>query len=108
MQVTPSGTSCLLKKDDQALVMALERPHRVTTFGEYADVFVQSVFIWVQCFDRIDRCQHSITTGTRMKQTHGIRPIRRIIENESVPLSKKGPTFCHLVKIKQIFFLSGL
>ena len=39
-QITLTGTT-LLVIDGQALVMTLGKPHGITTFGEYADVFVK-------------------------------------------------------------------
>ena len=101
-RVTLSGTTSLVI-DDQALVMALGKPPGVTTFGEYADVFMKSVFDIGVGFDRIDVTksfgryqQDSIKAGTRMERTHGIHPVRRVIENESVPLPDKWSNFLSL------------
>lgn len=52
-KLTLSGTACLVI-NDQALAMALGKPHEVNTFGEYEDVFVKSVFHMGASFDMTD------------------------------------------------------
>ena len=99
-QVTLTGNTCLVI-DGQALVMALGKPSGITTFGEYADAFVNSVFAMGKKFERVDVTfdryqQDSIKTGTRMKRTRGSRPIRRVIENQNVPLPDKWTNFLSL------------
>ena len=99
-EITLCGTSCLVI-DGQALVMALGKLHGATTFGQYANVFIKSVFDMGISFDRIDvtfdRYQKdSIKSGTRMKRTHGNRPIRRVIESRSTPLPDKWSNFVSL------------
>ena len=99
-QVTLTGTTCLVI-DGQALVMLLGKPSGITTFGEYADRFVNSVFSMGAKFERIDVTfdryqQDSIKTGTRMKCTSGSRPIRRVIENQHVPLPDNWKSFLSL------------
>ena len=111
-QVTLTGTTCLVI-DGQALVMLLGKPSGITTFGEYADRFVNSVFSMGAKFERIDVTfdryqQDSIKTGTRMKRTRGSRPIRRVIENQNVPLPDNWKSFLSLGAIKQILQSSFL
>ena len=45
--------------------------------------------------------KHSIKGGTRKKQSHSLRPIRRIIENAEVPLPKDWEGFLSLDENKQ-------
>ena len=86
-------SSCLII-DGQATVMALEKPDAAITFGDYADQFVVHVLKTANAFDRVDvvfdRYQEfSIKTGTRIKRTKKLRPIRRLIENRDVQLPKQ-------------------
>ena len=76
--ILPGTTGLVI--DGQALVMAIGKPHDVTTFGGYADMFVKSVMNMGASFNRIDVTfdhyqQHSIKDGTRKKRTKGSRPI---------------------------------
>ena len=84
--------------DGQATVMALGKPDAAITFGDYADQFVGQVLKTVNSFDRVDvvfdRYQEfSIKTGTRVKRTKKLRPIRRFIEKKDVPLPKQWPDY---------------
>ena len=99
-QVTLTGNTCLVI-DGQALVMLHGKPSGITTFGEYADKFVSSVFSMGAKFERIDvtfdRYQKdSIKTGRRIKRTRGSRPIRRVIENQNVSLPDNWKSFLSL------------
>ena len=79
-------------------MMALGKPDAAITFGDYADQFVGHVLKTANGFDRVDvvfdRYQEfSIKTGTRVKRTKKLRPIRRLIENKDVPLPKQWPDY---------------
>ena len=100
-----TGTASLVI-DGQALVMALGKPPGVSTFGNYADVFMKSVLDMGAEFDRIDLVfdrydQASIKAGTRKKRTRGIQPVRRVIESDSVPLPDKWINFISLAENKE-------
>ena len=84
--------------DGQATVMALGKPDNAITFGDYADQFVGHALKTANDFDRVDvvfdRYQEfSIKTGTRVKQTKKLCPIRRLIENKDDPLPKQWPDY---------------
>ena len=90
-------SSCLII-DGQATVMALGKPDAAITFGDYADQFVGHVLKTADAFHRVDvvfdRYQEfSIKTGTRIKRTKKLRPIRRLIENRDVQLPKQWPDY---------------
>ncbi len=79
--------------DGHALIQSLGKPHGCQTFGDYADVFVQSVnkHFRTGCtrvdvtFDRY-LGQQSIKASTRSKRTSKRRPIRKLIDSPDVPL----------------------
>ena len=77
--------------------MALGKSDAAITFGDYADQFVGHVLKIANAFDRVDVVfdsyqEFSIKTGTRVKRTKKLRPIRRLIENKDVPSQNSGQT----------------
>ena len=87
--------------DGQALVMALGKPSDVKTFGEYANMFVETVLKMGAQYQRIDvafdRYQsNSIKRGTRAKQKERHRPVHRKIENDMVPIPSDWAGFISL------------
>ncbi|KAG1668552.1 Protein smg8 [Nymphon striatum] len=96
-EITISESSCLII-DGQAMVMSLGKPADVNTFGEYADVVVKYVLKQGEAYNRIDvtfdRYNNlSIKGDTRVKRTKKSRPIRRLIEDDDVPLPNKWTDF---------------
>ena len=88
----------MLVIDGQALVFAIGKPQTAKTFGELADVFVDSVLQSGALFRRIgvlfDRYkEHSIKRGTRKRRGKGFVAIRRPIESRDVPLPTKWENF---------------
>ena len=108
--VTPSivdfeGTTALVI-DGQALIMAIGKPRDVSTFGSYADIFVNTVKNMGARFDRIDVVfdhykQLSIKESTRQKRMKGTRPIRRVVTDTSVTLPSNWSSFISLAENKQ-------
>jgi hypothetical protein len=91
------GTSCLIV-DGQAQVNILGKPKEASTFGQLADIFVQSVLRMGQNYDRIDVVfdryrETSIKSGTRDHRTRKCTPIRRVIEHRNVPLPSNWGSF---------------
>ena len=102
------ASSCLLI-DGQALVMALGKPQGIKTFGDFANIFTETVFkMGAKYHQRIDvvfdrYLDESIKSGTRVKRKQRHRPVRRKIENDStVPLPSDWSSFTALEQIKQI------
>ena len=92
-RVTPIAGRSMLVVDGQALVMALGRPSECNTFDDLGDKFVRAVLASGKDFYPIevtfDRYREtSIKCTTRKKRFRGYAPIRRIIEDGSVPLPK--------------------
>ena len=76
------------------------------TFDDLADKFVKAVFVSGKDFDRIDVTfdryrETSIKCATRKKRSRGHVPIRRVIEDGSVPLLSPGLTFWLLLSSAQ-------
>ena len=85
------GDNATIIIDGQALVIAIGKPHGLSTFGDLADVFKNTVLQIGHLFDRIDVAfdryyKASIKSGTRKRRAKGIRPIRRVIDRCEVPL----------------------
>ncbi|KAG1701285.1 SH3 and multiple ankyrin repeat domains protein 1 [Nymphon striatum] len=96
-EITISESSCLII-DGQAMIMSLGKPAYVNTFGEYADVVVKYVLKQREAYNRIDVTfdrynDLSIKGDTRVKRTKKSRPIRRLIEDDDVPLPNKWTDF---------------
>ena len=77
--------------DGKALVMALGRPSECTTFDNLADTFLKAVLVCGKDYDRIDVAfdryrETSIKCATTKKRSRGHAPIRRALENGTVPL----------------------
>ena len=94
------GSSCLLI-DGLALVAAIGRPSGAQTFGDFADSFQSAVLQAGSRYQQIhvifDRYQEdSIKSGTRKRRTKSARPIRRVIEDASVPLPYSWSNFLAL------------
>lgn len=82
--------SCLII-DGQALVLTLGKPAGVVTFEELADSFLNLVIHMGRHFSRIDVIfdryyDKSIKAGTRDRRSKHVIPVRRMIENGSVPV----------------------
>ncbi|XP_051232747.1 uncharacterized protein LOC127350304 [Dicentrarchus labrax] len=96
--------SCFLI-DGQALVMALGKPPDITTFGNYANKFADTVLKMAEKYQRVDVVfdryhDESIKTGTRKKRKQRHRPVRREIVNDSVPLPADWSSFMALEENK--------
>ncbi|MES9881882.1 MAG: hypothetical protein ABW185_13470, partial [Sedimenticola sp.] len=83
--------SATLVIDGQALVHVIGKPKSAITFGDYANVFVGSVFQSGTEYSRIDVVfdryyEHSTKSGTRLKRKKAVKAIRRIIGSRDVPL----------------------
>ena len=100
-QVTPVAGRSTLIVDGQALVMALGRPSECNTFDDFAEKFVKAVLFSGKDFNRIDVTfdryrETSIKCATRKKRSRGHAPIRRVIEDGTVPLPKHWSNFLAL------------
>ncbi|KAG1714697.1 Kelch-like protein 1 [Nymphon striatum] len=78
--------------------MADKKPADVNTFGEYADVVVKYVLKQGEAYNRIDVTfdrynDLSIKGDKRVKRTKKSRLIRRLIEDDDVPLPNKWTNF---------------
>lgn len=94
------GSSGLLI-DGLALVSAIGRPPGSQTFGDFAESFqaaaLQPGSRYQQIHVVFDHYQEdSIKSGTRERRTTSTRPIRRVIEDGSVPLPHSWPDFLAL------------
>ena len=72
--------------------VSLGRPSECNTFDDLADKFVKAVFVSGKDFDRID---------VTFDRSRGHVPIRRVIEDGSVPLLSPGLTFWLLLSSAQ-------
>jgi len=95
------GDNATIIIDGQALVIAIGKPHGLSTFGDLADVFKNTVLQIGHLFDRIDVAfdryyKVSIKSGTRKRRAKGIRPIRRVIDSREVPLPADWSNFLAL------------
>ena len=100
-RATPIAGRSTLVVDGQALVMALGRPSDCNTIDDLGDKFVKAVLASGKDFYRIDvtfdRYRETlIKCTTRKKRSRGHAPIRRIIEDGSVPLPKSWSSFVAL------------
>ncbi|CAH3185140.1 unnamed protein product [Porites lobata] len=100
-RVTPVTGRSTLVIDGQALVMALGRPTECNTFDDFADRFLKAVLVCGKDYDRIDVAfdryrETSIKCATRKKRSRGHAPIRRVIEDGTVPLPRSWSTFLAL------------
>ena len=103
-QIELQGRACLLI-DGMALVAAIGKPTDAKTFGDLGDKFLAAVFGSGSCYHEIhvlfDRYEkNSIKAGTRERRTKTTRPIRRVIENQNVPLPTSWPNFLALPENK--------
>ena len=97
-------SSCLII-DGQALVNEIGKPADDVTFGDLANTFVTSVLQIGTRYQRVDIVfdryrDASIKSKTRIRRTKTARPIRRVIENRDVPLSKSWSNFIALPENK--------
>ncbi|KAJ8410625.1 hypothetical protein AAFF_G00195290 [Aldrovandia affinis] len=88
----------MLVIDGQALVIAIGKPQAAKTFGDLADVFVETVLQSGAQFQRIDVLfdhyhKHSIKSGTRKRRGRGSVEIRRPVESRDLPLPAKWQNF---------------
>lgn len=98
---TPTTGHSQIVIDGQALVMSLGQPSDCSTFGEYAGKFVRAVLRYAKDFHRVDVTfdryrEMSIKNVTRKKRAKGCSPIRRAIEDGSVPLPRNWSNFLAL------------
>ena len=98
------GTSCLLI-DGMALVATIGKPNDALTFGDYAEAFQSAVLNAGSRYDQIhvlfDRYEWSlIQAGTREQRTKATCPVRRVIENENVPVLNNWSNFLALSENK--------
>lgn len=103
-EIQLQGSSCLLI-DGLALVAAIGRPSGAQTFGDFADSFQAAVHQASSRYQQVhvifDRYQEdSIKSGTRKRRTKSARPIRRVIEDRSVPLPHSWSNFLALPENK--------
>ena len=104
-QVTVTGSASLVI-DGQALINAIGIPSGAKTFFEYSTVFLQYVLSIGSSFHRADIVfdryfSNSIKSTTRKRRRQGHRPIRRIIEDGSVPLPNNWGNFLSLEENKE-------
>ena len=97
-------SSCLII-ERQALINALRKPQDAVTFGDYADIYVQTVLTSGQNSQRIDVAfdryrDDTIKAGTRTRRTQAARPIRKVIESRDVPLPNNWTNFLSLSENK--------
>ena len=90
--------------DGQALLVSLGKPQNATTFGDLAQIFIQSIYKSGAMYTRIDVLfdryeQLSIKSGTRSRRQKGT-PIRRKIETPDVPLPQDWDGFLSNVENK--------
>ena len=98
------GTSCLII-DDHALVQAISRPAGTKASGELANIFVCSVMQSGFHSGRIDivfdRYYYtSMKSITRKRPSKSSRPIRKVVNDESVPLPVNWENFSALAENK--------
>ena len=89
--------------DGHALIQKIGKPSECSTFGDYANVFIKAVcknfFGLVTRVDVVfDRYigPESIKAPTRQKRTGKKRPIRKVIDNDDVPLPQVWSQFISL------------
>ena len=89
--------------DAHAKIQALGKPQGCSTFGDYADVFVASVFkhlrhttthVNVTFYRYLG--QQLIKSSTRTKRTAKKRPVRKLIQGPEVPLPQVWAQFISL------------
>lgn len=88
----------MLIVDGQALVIAIWKPQEAKTFGDLADIFVETVLRSGAQFQRIDVLfdryhTHSIKSGTLKRRGRGLVAIRRPVEGRDLPLPTKWENF---------------
>ena len=103
--VAVTGSASLVI-DGQALINAIGKPSGAKTFFEYSTVFMQNVLSIGSSFQRVDIVfdryfSKSIESTTRKRRRQGHRPIRRIIEDGSVPLPNNWGNFLSLEENKE-------
>ena len=89
--------------DGHAKIQALGQPQGCSSFGDYADTFVASVFKHLRhTTTRVDvtsDCylgQHSIKSSTRIKRTAKRRPFQKLNQGPEVPLPQVWSQFIAL------------
>jgi hypothetical protein len=87
--------------DGMALVVGIGKPSGTQTFEDYANAFQTAVLNAGSRYQEIhvvfDRyVEDSIKSGTRQRRAQMTRPIRRVIENGSVPLPHNWQNFLAL------------
>jgi hypothetical protein len=95
------GQESTLIIDGQAFVMAIGKPPKAKTFGDLADAFVAPVLRSGAAFCRIDVVfdryyDMSIKGGTRKRRGKQAAPVRREIQDRSVPLPPNWNNFMAL------------
>ena len=87
--------SCLIS-DGQAVVAAIEKPARPTTFGNLADVFAENVLVSGIFFRRIDVTSNRYidnSTKSRIRKNRSRKAIRKIVDDRTVPLPQNWNEF---------------
>lgn len=92
------GVANALIIDGQALVVAIGKPKEASTFQDLAQIFINSVTRAGMSFCRIDIVfdryyDNSVKSATRQKRAKGAKPVRRPIENGTVPLPQDWGSF---------------
>ena len=94
--------------DGHAKIQALGKPQGCSSFGDYADTFVASVFkhlrhTTTRVYVTFDRYlgQQSIKSSTHIKRTAKRRPVRKLIQGPEVPLPQVWSQFIALEDNKQ-------
>ena len=77
----------------------------VKTFGEYADLYVSTVWKKALSYDRIDVVfdryrSMSIKSTTRNRRSKNVKPVRRSIVNRHVPMPHNWQNFLALAENK--------
>lgn len=100
-----NGRSSCLIIDGQALVVALGKPDKAVTFGDFADTYVRTILKAASSYERVDVVfdryrEETIKGATRSRRTKAARPIRRLVEGRDVPLPKNWTNFLSLADNK--------
>ena len=98
VEATDLGDAATLIIDGQALVIAIGKPKTASTFGDFADVFIETVLQSGTPFKRIDVLfdryyDTSIKSGTRKRRMKHTVAVRRPVDNRDVPLPAKWDNF---------------
>ena len=98
LDATDLGEDTVLITDGQALVAAIGKPKTAKTFGDLADIFVETVLQSGSQFKRIDVMfdkyfETSIKSGTQKRRGKNTVAISRPVSSREVPLPAKWENF---------------